>query len=314
MNENNFFKKFLFSSIKFVKWGLIVITIIYLFSGTTIVKSDEVAIILRFGKLLGNNRLEQIRKPGICFAFPNIIDEVIKIQVGKVKQIEVNDLYSDSPIGEMPESGYAITGDSNLIQLKAIVKYKIDDPIAYVKSCNNIENTIYGIVTGELSNYICKTSVDEVLTTKKVELISTVTSNTQYYINNLNLGILIENIEIIILKPPNEVKDYFDQVTSAYVTKETIIQEANQYKKKMLPKAEADYDYIIKTAYEYNLNEKTEAKHDVAIFYGLLNDYKSNEEIVISRIYLEKVSNIINKAGKKIVLPDGETTPHIIIK
>ena len=55
-------------------------------SGIRVVKSGEVAMILRFGKLVGNTYEEQVHEPGLLFAFPYIIDEVITVPTGNVME------------------------------------------------------------------------------------------------------------------------------------------------------------------------------------------------------------------------------------
>ena len=64
------------------KYFLILVAVVVVciaLSGIRVVKSGEVALILRFGKLVGNTYEEQVHEPGLLFAFPYIIDEVITV-------------------------------------------------------------------------------------------------------------------------------------------------------------------------------------------------------------------------------------------
>ena len=63
-----------------------VVVIMIAVSGIRVVKSGEVALILRFGKLVGNTYEEQVHEPGLLFAFPYIIDEVITVPTGNVME------------------------------------------------------------------------------------------------------------------------------------------------------------------------------------------------------------------------------------
>ena len=53
---------------------LIVVAIIAIicFSGVRFIKSGNVALILRFGNLVGNTYEEQVHEPGLMLAFPYI--------------------------------------------------------------------------------------------------------------------------------------------------------------------------------------------------------------------------------------------------
>ncbi|MDR2759708.1 MAG: hypothetical protein LBB78_10050, partial [Spirochaetaceae bacterium] len=76
------------------------------------VESDEIALILRFGRRRGANPEERIKTPGLHFAFPRIIDEVIKIPVGKIWQVVVTTHYANGSVinSNIERNGYLITG------------------------------------------------------------------------------------------------------------------------------------------------------------------------------------------------------------
>ena len=60
-----------------------------LFSGVKVINPQEVAIIKRFGKIVGQNRAEQIHGPGLLLAFPYLIDEVVRVPVKQVQELQV---------------------------------------------------------------------------------------------------------------------------------------------------------------------------------------------------------------------------------
>lgn len=64
------------SSIRVLRWGMFALVVVYLASGITNIGPNEVGLILRLGKVL-----PQIHQPGLLFAFPNPIDEVVKVPV-----------------------------------------------------------------------------------------------------------------------------------------------------------------------------------------------------------------------------------------
>src|SRR6202040_2987689 len=68
--------------------------IFYVLSGITVVKSDEVAVILRWGRLVGATPALQEHGPGLLFAFPRPIDRVVRVQVKHVWEVPVRTLAS----------------------------------------------------------------------------------------------------------------------------------------------------------------------------------------------------------------------------
>ena len=51
----------------------------------------------------------------------------------------------------------------------------------------------------------------------------------------------------------------------------------------------------------------------MAEFYGLLEEYQRNQDVVQERVFREKVTAILNKMGGKLVLPEGDGTPQIFL-
>ena len=70
-----------------IKLLMVLVFIAYLFSGITEIKPDEIGILMRMGKIVGDNPSEQIHKPGWIYALPKTFDNVIKLPDRKVLQI-----------------------------------------------------------------------------------------------------------------------------------------------------------------------------------------------------------------------------------
>ncbi|MBR2876067.1 MAG: hypothetical protein IKC01_02915, partial [Clostridia bacterium] len=75
------FETIMLSVMKYFKWVVVASVALIVLTGVYKVDSNEVAIVLRFGRLVGTTASEQIKNPGLHFAFPYIIDEVIKVPV-----------------------------------------------------------------------------------------------------------------------------------------------------------------------------------------------------------------------------------------
>ena len=118
-----------------------------------------VAVVLRFGRLVGDTREEQVHQPGLLLAFPYVIDEVVKVPVGRIPSstskggvsvvmiITVfsstefsraaslrKNSYTDPTYADIESTGYLITGDENILHVDATVKYKITDPVEYART------------------------------------------------------------------------------------------------------------------------------------------------------------------------------------
>ncbi len=68
-------------------WWVATMTLLYVASGITIVKPDEVAVILRWGRLVGATPAFQEHGPGLLFALPRPVDRVVRVPVKHVWEV-----------------------------------------------------------------------------------------------------------------------------------------------------------------------------------------------------------------------------------
>ena len=295
-----------------IKWIAAVVILGILLSGVTFVQSGEVAIVLRFGKLVGATSVEQIRQPGLHFSLPYIIDKVVRVPVQMIQEVKIDGLYTFGYISNITRTGYVLTGDDNIVLLDGVVKFKITDPIKYVLQVEKPDLNLKELATAALTQEIVSMSVDEVLTKQKMELSIRAAQEVQKRADAIGLGVQVLAIEITNLQPPREVKDAFDMVTSAYVKNETLIQEAKRYREKVIPEAIGERDSLIQKAKSYKAERIAQASSDVALFNGVIMEYKKNPKILRERVYREKVEKIMKKVGDTVLLPAGDRGQNII--
>lgn len=147
-----------------LKMIMIVLVIIFLSSGFRTVGSDERAMVLRFGKILGAGE-DRLLDPGLQWAFPYPIDDIVKIPVGKKPNLTIDSFWYYQKPGEIlppdvkdttrikPQldpliDGYCITrsekrsqlaagfteSDYNLVHCKWQLIYNISDPERFFRN------------------------------------------------------------------------------------------------------------------------------------------------------------------------------------
>ena len=129
MQKNNLFVDTLTAVTKYLRILVVIVILGICLSGVRVVKSGNVALVIRCGKLVGDTREEQVHESGLLLAFPYIIDEVITVPTSEVMEQSVSTYYHDSVFTK--NGYYVITGDQNLAMMSASVKYVVSDPVAY---------------------------------------------------------------------------------------------------------------------------------------------------------------------------------------
>ena len=110
MKKNAIFEDVLKTVSRIFVVAVILISLFICFSGVKFVKSGNVALILRFGKLVGKTAEQQVHGPGILFAFPYIIDEVIMVPTGNIIEHKVETHFTPGEMStDYRKNGYVIT-------------------------------------------------------------------------------------------------------------------------------------------------------------------------------------------------------------
>ena len=318
MNKKNFafFSLIIENTIKYFKWMVLFSLFLILLSGVYRVESNETAIVLRFGRLTGNTLSEQVRQPGLHFALPFFIDEVIKIPVQTMHEIDIMTHYivwGNRILPDVDMNGYLLTGDNNVVLLRAAVLYQINNPVQYIIYNRNTSEHINGIVSGELTKMVTQMDIDSVLTHGRSELSYNVLINSQKILDELQTGVHITAIELIGIVPPMETLYYFDEVRSAAIYRETLIQSAYESASTLVLNAEAESNSHVQNAVIEQFMALSRVHAEMAEFNGLLPVFAINPDLVIRGILSERLGAIYSQSGGTIIIPDVEETPLIML-
>jgi len=285
-------------------------------SGVYRVESSQAAVVLRFGKLLGDSPEKQIKKPGLHFALPFFIDKVIKVPVQSVQEIEVTTHYK--PQGSVTSSdidrnGYVLTGDKNIVLVKTKIKYQINDPVSYTLFMNGASKIINGIISGELTCIASQSGVDSVLTSGRAQLSADVMRNAQNIMDKLKLGVLVSGVELTEITAPAETIRYFEEVRNAAIYKATVNQRAQEYASTRILEAQAAATALKQTAVSQQAEKLTKARGEMAEFNGLYDQYSRNPQIIMSGTFRQRAGGVLKKAGKSVIVPAGSESPVFVL-
>lgn len=292
------------------KYFLILVAAVLLliaFSGVRVIPSGNVAVILRFGKLVGDTYTDQVHEAGLLFAFPYIIDEVITVPTGNVIEQTVSTHYTSGGMTTLRQNGYVITADRNIAVVSASVKYVISDPVAYALNAADVSKLIDASVSSAMVNKAAGMAVDELLTSGKDDFAHAVQKAAQSKLDRAGVGVTIGTIELTDVGMPAEVRSTYDEVNSATVRAATMLEEAKKYRETLIPQAEATANKLKNDANSEYSASVAAANTSLSEFYGVLDEYRQSPELVKIRIYNAKLTEAIGKIGTVRVVQDGET-------
>ena len=286
---------------------IILVLIGIAFSGVRVVKSGEVAMVLRFGKLVGDTPEEQIHSPGLLFCFPYFIDEVVTVPIDSVIQRTVTTHYTQGEIDKWSNSGYVITGDQNIALISASVKYVISDPVAYALYVNEVDSVIDACLSNAMLEEAAHTAVDDILTSGKEAYTANISKEAQRKLDAAGMGVTLQSVELTNVTMPEEVREVYEQVNAATVEASTLLEEAQQYKNTMLPYAEYVASSVKTNAQSQYSTSVSAAYSDLSTFWGVLDEYAVKPDVVKARLYNEKMAQALTKIGQVRLVDDGDS-------
>ena len=223
--------------------------VLYALSGITIVKPDEVAVILRWGRLVGDTPALQEHGPGLLFAFPRPVDQVVRVQVKHVWEAAgQHPAPASKPIGDDTDSfdpltqGYALTGDQNIVHVEMVARYRVRDPAEWAFYGPKTDDVLRVEVTAAMVRSLGEMGVDRVLADGRKGLIATATRRAQAGLDAAHSGLELSSLELTSLTPPAALARDFDAVQSAFIGAETKKKDAQAYAESAIPQAQAKAD------------------------------------------------------------------------
>lgn len=279
---------------------LLACTALYLLSGIYIVGSDEVGVVRLFG------RVWQERVPsGLHYRLPFPFTRLDKVKVRQVRRVTVGMEAPDVVIGRQtnPLQAQFLTGDQNIILVRAIVQYTVRDPVRFLFAAADPEGIIQRVTESALASEIAQMPVDEVMTTGKIAIQNRVRQRAQLWLDRIGVSVVAVTIEKVA--PPDPVKDAFEAVTQARQNRHRLILEAQSYANTIIPQSRGEAQKLINEAIAYRDRRIAEAKGEAERFMALLAEYRKAKDVTSARLYLEAMEELLPKIKKVIVDPHG---------
>lgn len=283
-------------------WWLIALALLYAFSGITVIRPDEVGIVLRWGRLVGNTPATQQHGPGLLFALPRPIDRVIRVRTRTVRELRV-DLAppANSPVDadtlDPITVGYAVTGDENIVHVKLIARYRVRDPAVWAFYAPRSDAIVRAEVKAATVRSVGEMSVDQVLAERRKQLVQRITRRSQAGLDAAHSGLELVSLELTDLEPPRALAGAFEAVQSAYIDSETERKEAEAFAQDLLPRARAVANAEVQSAQGAAAAALARARGEADAFRALDRQYRANPAVVRERLYRNAIDQAIGAAG-----------------
>lgn len=258
--------------------------------GVSFVRNGEAGLLRRFGRVL-----PLTVAPGAVYVVP-LVERLEKVPVGAVRNLELA-LADGSPIE-------VTTGDENLLAVRALAQYRIEDPAAFRTAHRDAEAVLRAALLAALTGAAAKLPVEGLLTTGKGLLAEDVRRRAQESADGARTGLRLLSVSIVAAGPPPGAEEAFNAVASAAAEKERRTSEAQGRSSEALALARGEADRIRQDA-EGSRRERVETARGAGeSFRALSREVAPERAAGLATLHREAVSRILPKA-RVIVLPPG---------
>ena len=276
-----------------------IVVAVVLGNGFYVVKKEEEAVVLRFGKVVATDV-----GPGIRYCIP-VIDAV---HIRKVKRIVQHQIASKS-------GGTAnftiLSGDTNLFEVDIALQYRIDNLKNFLYASADPLVVVSMLLREELINIMGQNFIDLILTTNRNiiqdHLLAKITSLLEEY----DVGIEVVSLNIVDISPIAETIAAFRDVNDAIAERAQAESNANRTREKMLAHSRGQAEAVVMDARARAQERIVQAQSSADAFRALLAEYKSQPTQVAITRYWQRMRTIFSEASLSAVNPRNEATIDI---
>ncbi|WP_159739903.1 FtsH protease activity modulator HflK [Vibrio atypicus] len=262
---------------------------IWFFAGFYTIGEAERGVVLRLGKY------DRVVDPGLNWR-PRFIDEYEAVNVQAIRSLR--------------SSGLMLTKDENVVTVAMDVQYRVADPYKYLFRVTNADDSLRQATDSALRAVVGDSLMDSILTSGRQQIRQSTQETLNQIIDSYDMGVVIVDVNFQSARPPEQVKDAFDDAIAAREDEERFEREAEAYRNDILPKATGRAERLKKEALGYSERTVNEALGQVAQFEKLLPEYQAAPEVTRNRLYLDTMEEVYSSTSK--VLIDSESSGNLL--
>ena len=308
------FKKFIPSGVGGPKRIILLVLaaiVIWLGTGFYRVQPSEQGVELLFGKFV------QMTTPGLNYWFPGPIGQVYTPDVTNTNITSVGFRQVGSGgaratnVRDVPEESLMLTGDQNIIDIDYQVQWRIKNAAKFLFNIRNPEETVKLASESAIREIVGQTTLEDALAKQRQQVESETHEVLQKILDSYGAGVFIDSVKMQKVEPPKQVIDAFNDVQRAKQDRERQQNEAQAYANDIIPKAKGESAKMVQEATAYKEKLMREAEGEAKRFLSVYEAYKGGKQVTRSRLYLERMQQVLQDS-EKVIIDKGQGGTGVI--
>ncbi|MEY6431012.1 FtsH protease activity modulator HflK [Thioalkalicoccus limnaeus] len=272
--------------------GAAILFVLWLASGIYIVNPAERGVVLRFGAYADTTG------PGPHWHIPFPIESVTKVNVDEVSTFT--------------HRASMLTRDENIVELELTVQSRIQDAADFLFQDRDPLKSMRDATEAVTRTTIGTSLLDFILTEGRGPISAQIQQMIQELMNEYRTGLLITAVNMQPARPPEQVRDAFDDAIRAREDRERIENAAEAYANEILPQARGEAARLVADARAYRDRVIAEAEGEASRFVAVLTEYERAPIVTRERLYLQTMEEVLRN-NKTVLLdvPEGNSLMYL---
>ncbi|MFZ1797040.1 MAG: FtsH protease activity modulator HflK [Dokdonella sp.] len=263
------------------------------------IDARQQGVVLRFGEYA------RTMPPGFNLKWPRPVESVTKVDATQIRAVS--------------DTVRMLTRDENIVQVEFNVQYQVDAPTLYLYSTRDPDETLKQAAESAVREIIGTSELDAIMPDQRVEatagdapvanpsaeLALQSKKVVQQTLERYKAGLLVTELNFQNVRPPQEVKDSFDDAISAREDRQRASNIADAYAKRVVPEARGEAARILAEAKGYEAERIARAQGDAERFNLIASEYRAAPEVTRKRLYIETLQQVVSGTPKVIDFTGG---------
>ena len=253
--------------------------------------------------------------PGVHWWWPWPVGRVDRAEVTRAFTMPVGYLAVEEVRGIGPDPSVArwLTGDTNILQIRARVNYRIADPAKYLFASAQPAEVLRYVAGSAFTEAASALPVDDLLTSGRLALIDRVRGRTQALLDRWGIGLQVLAVNLESIEPPSVVMGAFQDVQNARADRERLVSEAETYANGLVPVARGEAERKVNEALTFQDQRLNRARGDAGRFTRLAAEHRRAPELLEKRLRLETAERVLPRVRRYVIDPGRDGAPPIRI-
>jgi len=281
--------------------GLIagVVALIWLGSGFFIVQEGQQAVVTSFGKYSHTSDAGfQWRMP-----YPFQAHETVGVTQLRSKEVGRNAVIAATGLRDSS----MLTQDENIVDIRFTVQYRLKDARSFLFENRDPEEAVTLAAESAVREIVGKSKIDSVLYEQRDAIAAELAKSVQDQLDRLKAGIVVVNINVQSVQPPEQVQAAFEDTLKAGQDGDRLKKEGLAYASDVIPKAQGTAARLREEAEGYKSRVVSQADGDAQRFNSVLTEYQKAPSVTRDRLYIDTMQQVYSNVTKVMVDSRGNS-------